>query len=66
MKTCGFHIGRFGLFFFAENYARYNRNYARYNQIYTPAVVVEFGDYCKYIDVELKILCFGFGIRFYW
>lgn len=60
MKRCGFHIGRFGLFFYAENYVRYN-------QVYTPAVVVEcVGGYSRYLDVELKILCFGFGIRFYW
>lgn len=60
MKRCGFHIGRFGLFLFVENYSRYN-------QIYTPALVFEFvGGSSRYFDVELKILCIGFGIRFYW
>lgn len=59
MKTYVFNNGRFVLFVYAGNYARYK-------QVYTPAVIVSFGDKSKYIDVELKILCFGFGIRFFW
>lgn len=61
MKYTGFHVSRFGLYFFGRNAWKYRQFYV------VPGVAVEMvrgRDY--YIDVEIKLLCFGFGVRFIW
>lgn len=56
---CGLHIGRFGTFLFAREYIKYHS--------YQFGICVDFinsGD--AYLDVEIRIACFGIGIRFVW
>lgn len=59
MVQIGFHIWRIGLYLFAREYMKYNQYYI------IPGVSVDAVT-DRYVDVELKILCFGVGIRFIW
>lgn len=57
----GFHIWRFGLYLFAREYLKYNQWFI------VPGVSVDaVNGYDRYLDIEAKILCVAFGIRFIW
>jgi len=57
----GFHIWRVGLYLFAREYLKYN------SWFIVPGVSIDaVNGYDGYLDVELKFLCFGVGIRFIW
>lgn len=57
----GFHIWRVGLYLFAREYLKYN------SWFIVPGVSIDLvNGYDRYLDVELKLLCFGVGIRFIW
>lgn len=57
----GFHIWRVGLYLFAREYLKYN------SWFIVPGVSIDVvNGYDRYLDVELKLLCFGVGIRFIW
>lgn len=57
----GFHIGRVGLYLFAREYLKYN------SWFIVPGVSVDaVNGYDRYVDVELKLLFIGVGIRFIW
>lgn len=61
MVQLGFHIWRFGLYLFAREYAKYN------SWFIVPSVSVDaVNGYDRYLDIEVKLLCIGFGIRFIW
>lgn len=55
MKRIGFSIGKFGLYL-------YVRSFWKYKQFFLlPAVTAEFVS--RSLDLELKLLCFGIGLR---
>lgn len=57
----GFHLWRAGLFFFVREFWRYKNFYL------IPTVATSFvKGYDRYFDIEIKFLCFGFGVRFVW
>lgn len=57
----GAHVGRVGVYLYAREYMKYNQYYI------IPGVSVDaVNGYDRYVDIELKILCFGVGIRFIW
>lgn len=61
MVQLGFHIWRFGLYLFAREYLKYN------SWFIVPGVSVDaVNGYDRYLDIEIKLLCIGFGIRFIW
>jgi hypothetical protein len=61
MWQIGLSIWRVGVFVFAREYAKYNTYYV------VPGVVLSaVNGYDRYFDLELKVLCFGIGIRFIW
>jgi hypothetical protein len=55
----GGHVGRVGVYLYA-------REYIRYHSWQFGVSVDAVNGYNRYVDVELKILCFGVGIRFIW
>ncbi|WAX05457.1 hypothetical protein AS73P1_00037 [Alistipes phage AS73P1] len=55
----GGHVGRVGVYLYA-------REYIRYHSWQFGVSVDAVNGYDRYVDVELKILCFGVGIRFIW
>lgn len=55
----GLHIGRFGLFLFGREYFKYHSF-----QFGVSFDLIHSGD--VYFDIEARIACFGFGIRFVW
>lgn len=61
MVQIGFHIWRFGLYLFASEYLKYN------SWFIVPGVSVDAINGCdRYLDIEVKALFIGFGIRFIW
>lgn len=61
MVQIGFHIWRFGLFLYGREYLKYN------SWFIVPGVTVDaVNGYDRYLDVELKALFIGVGIRFIW
>lgn len=61
MAQIGFHIGRVGLFLYGREYLKYN------SWFIVPGVTVDaVNGYDRYLDVELKALFVGVGIRFIW
>lgn len=61
MVQFGFHIWRFGLFLYGREYLKYN------SWFIVPGVTVDaVNGYDRYLDVELKALFIGVGIRFMW
>lgn len=55
----GLHLGRLGIFLFGREYIKYHS--------YQFGVGVDFinsGD--AYLDIEVRIACFGIGVRFVW
>lgn len=55
----GAHAGRVGVYLYA-------REYWKYKSFQFGVSVDAVNGYDRYVDVELKILCFGVGIRFIW
>lgn len=55
----GAHVGRVGVYLYA-------REYWKYKSWQFGVSVDAVNGYDHYTDVELKILCFGVGIRFIW
>jgi len=61
MWQIGFTIWRVGFFIFAREYFKYNIWYL------IPGIPVSaVNGYDRYVDAEIKFLCFGLGIRFIW
>lgn len=55
----GAHVGRVGVYLYA-------REYWKYKSWQFGLSIDAVNGYDRYVDVELKILCFGVGIRFIW
>lgn len=61
MVQLGFHVWRVGLFIYAREYWKYK------SWFITPAISIDaVNGYDRYLDVELKMLFIGLGIRFIW
>ena len=57
----GFHFWKVGIYLFCREYLKYN------SWFIIPGVSIDVvNGYDRYLDVELKFLCFGVGIRFIW
>jgi hypothetical protein len=57
----GLHAGRVGVYIYAREYLKYNSWFV------FPGVSVDaVNGYDRYVDVELKFLFVGVGIRFIW
>ena len=57
----GAHVGRVGIYLYAREYLKYN------SWFIVPGVSVDaVNGYDRYVDVELKLLFIGVGIRFIW
>lgn len=55
----GVHIGRFGMFLFGREYMKYHS--------YQFGCGVDFiNSEDKYMDFEMRVACFGVGVRFMW
>ena len=61
MVQIGFHIWRFGLYLYCREYLKYNSWF-----IFPGVTVDAVNGYDRYLDVELKALFVGVGIRFIW
>lgn len=57
----GFHIGRVGIAVYVRKYWKYKSWF-----IVTGVTVDAANGYDRYVDVELKVLFIGFGVRFMW
>lgn len=59
MKGICLHFGRLGL-------SLYGRSFWQYRQFFLlPTVTAEYGKgYDVHVDLEIKLLCFGIGVRF--
>lgn len=55
----GIHIFRFGIFLFAREYIKYHSY-----QFGCGIDFINSGD--AYLDIELRVACFGIGVRFVW
>lgn len=55
----GAHVRRVGVYLYA-------REYWKYKSWQFGVSFDAVNGYNRYVDVELKILCFGVGIRFIW
>lgn len=55
----GAHVRRVGVYLYA-------REYWKYKSWQFGVSFDAVNGYDRYVDVELKILCFGVGIRFIW
>lgn len=55
----GGHVGRVGVYLYAREYWKYK------NWQFGLSVDAVNG-YDRFVDLEVKIFCFGFGIRFIW
>lgn len=55
----GFHVGRVGVYGYA-------REYIRYHSWQFGVSFDAVNGYDRYLDAEIKIACFGLGIRFIW
>lgn len=55
----GGHVGQVGVYLYA-------REYWKYKSWQFGISIDAVNGYDRYVDVELKILCFGVGIRFIW
>lgn len=61
MKNAGLKFKRIGIFIFARNVCKYK------HYVLWPTLVLDVvKGYDRYFDLELKILCFGLGVRFIW
>lgn len=59
MKRLGFNISRFGIYFFIRSFLKYNSLFL------FPGISIDFiNGFDIYIDIEVKFLFFGIGIRF--
>lgn len=59
--SLGLHLLRLGIFLYAREYIKYN------SWFIIPGITIDIvNGFDYYIDIEVKILCFGFGIRFIW
>ena len=57
----GGHVGRVGVYLYAREYWKYKSWFV------FPGVTIDaINGYDAYLDVELKVLFLGFGIRFIW
>lgn len=57
----GFHFWKVGIYLFCREYLKYN------SWFIIPGVSIDgINGYDRYLDVELKLLCFGVGVRFIW
>lgn len=57
----GFHIWRIGFYFFGREYLKYN------SWFIFPGISIDWvNGYDCYLDIEVKLLCVGFGVRFIW
>lgn len=57
----GFHIWRIGVYLYALEYLKYNVWFI------IPGLSIEFvNGYDRRFDIEVKLLCFGIGVRFIW
>lgn len=55
----GIHVGRVGVYIYAHEYWQYHS--------WQFGVSVDaINGYDRYLDLELKVFCFGIGIRFIW
>lgn len=55
----GIHINRFGIFLFGREYIKYHS--------YQFGIGVDFiNSWDAYLDVEMRVACFGIGVRFVW
>lgn len=55
----GIHVGRVGVYVYAHEYWQYHS--------WQFGVSVDaINGYDRYLDLELKVFCFGIGIRFIW
>lgn len=61
MVQFGFRIWRVGFFLFAREYWKYNNWY-----LFPGLSVSGVNGYDRYLDAEVKLLFFGFGVRFIW
>jgi hypothetical protein len=61
MVQIRFHIWRFGLCLYCREYLKYNSWF-----IFPGVTVDAVNGYDRYLDVELKALFVGVGIRFIW
>jgi hypothetical protein len=61
MWQLGFNIGHVGAFLFVREYIKYNV-WCLFPGIAVSAV----NGYDRYVDVEVKVLFFGFGVRLIW
>ena len=57
----GIHFWRIGIYLFARQYLKYNSWF-----IFPGVSVDAVNGYDRYLDVELKVLFLGFGVRFIW
>lgn len=55
----GIHVFRFGIFLFAREYVKYHSY-----QFGCGIDFINSGD--AYLDVEMRVACFGIGVRFVW
>lgn len=55
----GLHVGRAGI-------CLYTREYWKYRSFQFGVSIEAVNGHDRYLDIELKLFCFGVGIRFIW
>lgn len=61
MKCIGFNFWRIGIYLFARNSWKYK------NFILLPTLGMDMiKGYDQYVDLEIKFISFGFGVRIIW